>query len=579
MVVSFHPEPRKPRGIFRGSELPRLMSMLFMLVLLALMIARASDPGTWAWLAGDADRAAAADQPAASEAKNASSKSPNGSKAPPEIVFAGPTDEDEEELDAIAEEFTAVSDGRMSTEIEDVIGAYRRLTQWTLNQSFAAMSRRARSGVTLDELIKNPEQFRGKLLKLELNVARVRKYTDKDVENLLKDQAKGVELYEIWGTTGDSTGRLCEAVVAGLPPGMPVGMRVEQKATLTGYFYKLQGYESGEGKRKLAPWLIGRLSLSPLPLGEVQGEGTKNSPLPLGEGQGDGIKKSPLPSDLQSVTGEGQGEGEYPFPKDNPPPASAAADFARVTDGTSTAEAPAYRRLLEWTLDQSFSDLQQQARADVAFTDLYLYPAQYRGDLVQVRLNVKMITPIPDAEARKLLGNKFPDARLYEVKGNSPESKSRFYMAAVAGLPEGMPIGSNLDEEAVLAGYFFKLMSYKADRDGRTWEAPLLVGRLEWRPRPQPSNAELYIGLLAVGVVAVLLAVGWGVFLLKHTRQKAASVSLKSSVDDSPADPALANWLQRAQTGRGPSGFSRNVPDLADRNATDNLDDLPHKEG
>ena len=38
-------------GMFRGRELPRLMTMLCFLVVLGMMMYRSSDPNTWKWLA------------------------------------------------------------------------------------------------------------------------------------------------------------------------------------------------------------------------------------------------------------------------------------------------------------------------------------------------------------------------------------------------------------------------------------------------------------------------------------------------------------------------------------------------
>jgi hypothetical protein len=571
------------QGMFRGNELPRLMTMLFMLVVLGMMFVRARDPDTWRWLVNDSGKTGTTNQAVPTESPKDISQniaqSPSAVQNQPvyteaamqkqpvqprAAVLQGPTDLDEEEVDAIEEEFRAISDGTLAAEIEDVIGAYPRLVRWTLNQAFAEMSRRARSDVSLGELIKNPQQYRGKLIKLDLNVARVRKYEDQDVRHLLKDDAKDVELYEVWGNVGDANQRLCEAVVVGLPPGMPVGNRVEQKATLVGYFFKIQGYESGDGKPGRAPWLIGRLSSSPLSSGDGKAENQSTLsplptdlrsrtgedqktlfPLPLGEGQ---KTLSPLP------LGEGKGEGNL---------AEAKADFDAVSDGTMHPELPAYRRLLHWTLDQPFSALQQQARTDLAFTDLYLRPAEYRGSLIQLHMNVKMIVPIDEKEVQDLLGNEAKDNKLYEVWGNSSESKSRLYMAVVVGLPQEMPIGANLDEEVMLAGYFLKVLAYYAENDGKKWLAPMLVGRLQWQP-PQQAHAEYWLSAIALGGFIIIAAGGWVVFLLKRSTRKPAAVAFQNIITDNLDNTSLAHWLQTGQSSVIKPG---------------NLDDSPSQEG
>jgi hypothetical protein len=48
-----------------------------------------------------------------------------------------------------------------------------------------------------------------------------------------------------------------------LPPGMPLGKRIQEEATFVGYFLKLQPFEDGEGKTRAAPLLIGRLVWHP----------------------------------------------------------------------------------------------------------------------------------------------------------------------------------------------------------------------------------------------------------------------------------------------------------------------------
>ena len=90
----------------------RLMSMVTMLVVLGLIIAKAADPATWGWLADD-DRAAEARKVDEAAAKQAGGKAPvKPVTAQKERVTPGPTDEDIEEKDGAAEEFLALTDGR-----------------------------------------------------------------------------------------------------------------------------------------------------------------------------------------------------------------------------------------------------------------------------------------------------------------------------------------------------------------------------------------------------------------------------------------------------------------------------------
>ena len=80
-----------------------------MLVVLGMIIAKAADPATWAWLAND--------QAAVKQPDGAAAPAGGLPPAPPvtaqqkETVLEGPTDEDIEETDGAAEEFMALSDG------------------------------------------------------------------------------------------------------------------------------------------------------------------------------------------------------------------------------------------------------------------------------------------------------------------------------------------------------------------------------------------------------------------------------------------------------------------------------------
>ncbi len=236
-----------------------------MLVVLGLIIAKASDPATWAWLVNDKGAAkqatdGAAAKPAGDGALPAATTVTSGAWT--ETVLAGPTDQEIEEMDGAAEEFMALSDGALELGPEEM-PAYWRLFRWTMHQSKDQLQRRASRDVVLNQFIRDPNDERGKLFQLELNVRRVLVY---DKPN---DKAGVKKVYEIWGFTTESQAWLYCVLTPELPPGMPVGPRVNEEATFTGYFLKLQGYyAAGAGPRDRAlqaPLLVGRIAWKPAP--------------------------------------------------------------------------------------------------------------------------------------------------------------------------------------------------------------------------------------------------------------------------------------------------------------------------
>src|SRR5207237_317610 len=107
---------RRPRMLFRGAELPRLLTLCIMLGVLTLLIGRASDPGTWRWLAPDAS------------GETASAVTAEASIVADDPTASGPTDLDPQELDAAHEEFQAITDRAPLSKEE--MPAYWRLMAW-----------------------------------------------------------------------------------------------------------------------------------------------------------------------------------------------------------------------------------------------------------------------------------------------------------------------------------------------------------------------------------------------------------------------------------------------------------------
>jgi hypothetical protein len=300
--------------MFRGAELTRLLTSIVFLVVLGMLIVQARNPLYWRWLCrepavgGPADPATSihdrpADDPAnaapnhwyskkaaaaaakkkaagavasnaakpAGAVRPASTASPraNGKTLHLPPLPTGPTDLDEEEREGAREEFQAVTDRTFEMHPEEM-NAYWRLFSWAQNQSVAGLSKRAVKDVVYNDFIQTPDDFRGRLVALDLNVRRV-------LRGPATRNRVGIKnVYEVVGFTTESQAWLYFCLAADLPKGMPVGSTVEENATFYGYFLKLQDYyragASPDEKPLTAPVLIGRLVWHSAAAAEARGE-------------------------------------------------------------------------------------------------------------------------------------------------------------------------------------------------------------------------------------------------------------------------------------------------------------------
>ena len=282
--------------------------MVFLLVLLAIYIPRARDPRSWEWLAtgGGSDQyqvdptTLTAEQPTAWEPKTPQpatmltrSSAPTaaaaaGTTLPAEAttvaaaqatgpVVAGPsahtpaTDRPALPLDMEPEQrkFFKEESEMLIDRAEGFKGiempAYWRLLGWARASSMEDLDKRASRGLVFNHFAQQPGKYRGKLVRLKLNVRRVLP------AEAVKGQPEGTpQLYEMWGVTEESQAWLYVIVTPDLPPGLEVGPRVNEQVIFNGYFLKLQGYEEAGAKPNAkplyAPMLIGRVVLAkPLP--------------------------------------------------------------------------------------------------------------------------------------------------------------------------------------------------------------------------------------------------------------------------------------------------------------------------
>lgn len=252
------------------------MSMLGMLVIVGMLIYRTRDPGMWRWMASDdsgdgevavsvADVAPAAAKQPAGEAKTNQPETPPQPELPAEPVASGPTDEDPDEREEVKEEFQVISDKSLYTQKVEML-AYNRLLRWTEAQTWDMMHKRADRKIVFNDFVQSPDKFRGKLVELELNARRAIEFPDPN--------HPGRMLCEVWGWTTESKAWLYCGVVVDYPKDMPRGHSIYERVRLTGYFFKLQGYERAGAKPGdpplYTPMIIGRIQWKKIEAPAVQ---------------------------------------------------------------------------------------------------------------------------------------------------------------------------------------------------------------------------------------------------------------------------------------------------------------------
>ena len=99
------------------------------------------------------------------------------------------------------------------------------------------------------DLFSNPERYHGKLVTLRGHVRKLDSYPAGT------NSVELTTLFEAWLFTEDSQSNPAVIVCTEVPEGMPRGEDMVEAATVTGYFFKLYGYDARDTKR-VAPLLL-----------------------------------------------------------------------------------------------------------------------------------------------------------------------------------------------------------------------------------------------------------------------------------------------------------------------------------
>lgn len=210
-------ESSPSRGIFRGSELPRL------LLLGAVMVVG------WGLVWRFANERPQPVEPVARAEPH------------PEPVVADR-----------AEEFETVTD-RTPMSFRDN-AAYAYLLEKARKLTPVELAARSRRDILLTHLWERPELYRGVPIHLLGTAKRVLRFESK--------LSQTGWLYEAWIVTPDATKYPYSCVFEEAPEGFPLGADVFERVVFNGFFLKIMKYQAGDVARG-APVLIGKLGWEP----------------------------------------------------------------------------------------------------------------------------------------------------------------------------------------------------------------------------------------------------------------------------------------------------------------------------
>ena len=222
---------------------------------------------------------------------------------------------------------------------------------------------------------------------------------------------------------------------------------------------------------------------------------------------------------------------------------AAREEYQAIADRTrlSKEEMPSYWRMVRWAQAQTFDALVGRARKDVTFREIFEQPDKFRGKLVGLRLHVKQVVRFEASP------HEAPFVKeVYEVWAFNDDSKPYSYALITTSLPEGIRVGSNVDQDITFAGYFLKLFPIE-DHEGIRRAVPLLIGRVAWRPtpsqRPRPSETEWNWPWVAGGVLLLLYILRWGGRFFGSRPSHPVPSAPTETIDGVP----IESWLEQVE--------------------------------
>ena len=215
--------------------------------------------------------------------------------------------------------------------------------------------------------------------------------------------------------------------------------------------------------------------------------------------------------------------------------------FETVTDRSAMSfrDNAAYSYLLEKARSRTPAELAAEARRDVFATHLWERPELYRGVPVHIQGAALRVVRFESKLSKT--------GWLYEAWVVTPDARRYPFDCVFEEAPEGLPIGTDVNERVVFNGYFLKIMKYQAGDVARG--APVLVGKLGWERRPsespvEESNKVLFWSMVAVGLMFVVSLGRWAYQMMHYLAfPHRGEKSSRTFTDEIPPEDLQA-WVE-----------------------------------
>jgi hypothetical protein len=150
-------------------------------------------------------------------------------------------------------EFDTVRD-KTEIQLRDM-AAYKKLLTQVETLSPAELAKISRRDVLSIQIWEHPQDYRGVPIQILGTVLRVMTYESK--------LSRTGRLYEAWMVTPDSQRNFYVCVFEDPPKGFPIGDNLSERIVFNGYFFKLMKYQSGKDLGfYVSPVLVGRIGWS-----------------------------------------------------------------------------------------------------------------------------------------------------------------------------------------------------------------------------------------------------------------------------------------------------------------------------
>jgi len=167
-------------------------------------------------------------------------------------------------------------------------------------------------------------------------------------------------------------------------------------------------------------------------------------------------------------------------------------------------EREVWRRLLQVLHETEQAELEKRSEGLVSYGQLFRQSGAYRGRLVTLRGQLRRAERVP------MPTNPWGQQYYYQTWFQPVDQPANPIQIYCLELPEGFPLGLQIQEEVEVTGFYFKRLAYQAQDGLRT--APTLVAKtMRWFPRPSlaPERASLTgtpLILLLAGVAGLGIA-------------------------------------------------------------------------